>query len=101
MENHCIGAGMLNIDSLPKTFKFYHDAGHGWLCVPRTLIQFLGLSSEITEYSYFDQENIYLEEDYDAGLFDQAMKEKLPFHKYDTVAIYHDHSPIRNKARTR
>lgn len=80
-------------------FKFYNDAGHGWLAVPTPIVEWLGIKSQISSYSYFDNSTVYLEEDCDATLFDNAMKAKGL--NYKTESIYHDRSPIRQKRRTR
>lgn len=50
-------------------FKFYSDAGHGWLAVKRELLEQFGLLSKVTHYSYQKGETVYLEEDCDASLF--------------------------------
>lgn len=50
-------------------FKFISDPGHGWLKVPRHLLNEYGISSKISEYSYQSYNDVYLEEDCDASLF--------------------------------
>lgn len=82
-----------------KPFKFYADPGHGWLCVPKEIIEWLGITGNVTKYSYFDENNIYLEEDCDATMFDRAIKEKGL--SYSIEEIYHaGNSPVRSKKRT-
>jgi hypothetical protein len=50
-------------------FKFYSDAGHGWLAVKRkVLLEFLD-ANQISTYSYQRGGTVYLEEDCDASLF--------------------------------
>jgi len=58
------------------SFLFFSDPGHGWLKIPRKLLQQLGIEQKITHYSYQRSEYVYLEEDCDASLFLQTMKEK-------------------------
>lgn len=58
-----------------KLFNFYTDAGHGWLEVPKSMLVELGIAEQVSGYSYQQGENAYLEEDCDAGLFIEALKE--------------------------
>lgn len=53
---------------------FYSDPGHGWLCVPLELLNWMGLLDQITTYSYMRGGNAYLEEDRDASTFIGACK---------------------------
>ena len=59
------------------TLRFVSDPGHGWLRVPRRLIDELGIAGKISEFSYVSStdEGVYLEEDCDAPLFLNAMKD--------------------------
>ena len=57
-----------------QTFYFYTDPGHGWLEVPRALLQELGIAEKISAYSYQRGETVFLEEDCDYFHFYQAMK---------------------------
>jgi hypothetical protein len=50
------------------------DPGHGWLEVPRGLLDTLGIAAAISPYSYIKGDRAYLEEDCDAGRFLDAMK---------------------------
>ena len=56
-------------------FRFIEDPGHGWLEVPRPLVRHLNI--DVSTYSYYDaaSDNLYLEEDIDAGRFVKAFKE--------------------------
>ena len=60
------------------TFKFYETAGHGYLLAPKELILDLGLEFYISPFSFetlIDKKKwVYLEEDGDAGVFEQAYK---------------------------
>jgi hypothetical protein len=53
----------------PPTIVFHSDAGHGWLQIPKHLMNRLGITKAISSYSYQDRNNVFLEEDYDLGLF--------------------------------
>jgi hypothetical protein len=60
-----------------KTFTFFTDPGHGWLAVSLQDCADIGLSlRDFTHYSYRHIENLYLEEDCDAGLFINAFTSK-------------------------
>ena len=55
-------------------FNYYHDAGHGWLKVPLSLIEHLEISKDISNYSYVKNGYVYLEEDSDASIFIEAYR---------------------------
>lgn len=55
-------------------YIFHEDSGHGWLEVPRAELNNLGISKEISHYSYQNRDNVYLEEDCDARVFINAKK---------------------------
>ncbi len=59
---------------MKPTLTFYQDPGHGWLKVPLELLVELGIENQISGYSYMSLDHAYLEEDCDAGKFDQAMR---------------------------
>jgi len=48
-------------------FKFYADPGHGWLACKFALLCQLGISQNISGYSYVKGSTVYLEEDCDAN----------------------------------
>ncbi|MEE9215652.1 MAG: hypothetical protein V3U54_12930 [Thermodesulfobacteriota bacterium] len=50
-------------------FDFISDLGHGYVKVPLVMIQELGITNKISEYSFKDNEFGYLEEDCDFWLF--------------------------------
>jgi hypothetical protein len=56
-----------------ETFTFYADPGHGWLEVPRELLDGLGIADKITRYSYQRMGKVFLEEDCDFATFALAM----------------------------
>ena len=76
-----------------KTFTFYHDPGHGWLKVNKKDLVELSLEDKISRYSYQSGDNIYLEEDCDATLFQQSYKAKYGELIYKEV--YQDNIFIR------
>lgn len=49
-------------------FRFFIDAGHGWLEVPLRLILLLNLRDKVSDFSYVKGDMVYLEEDCDAQL---------------------------------
>lgn len=73
-------------------YRFFQDPGHGWLEVPRGELDALNLSSRVSQYSYQNDGNVYLEEDCDAPLFfaEKARRDE----RVDVVQIYHEDSPI-------
>lgn len=56
-------------------FTFYQDPGHGWVKVPKQLLRILGISENITPYSYERNGYVYLEEDCDLSRFMGAFEE--------------------------
>ena len=64
---------------MQKTFDFISDPGHGWVKVPVSLLQNLGISREITTYSYMRGAYAYLEEDCDAATFHVAFEKCFGF----------------------
>lgn len=75
--------------------KFYSDPSHGWLAVKRTLLKELGLLEKISSYSYQNGETVYLEEDCDASIFINTLKEKGT--DYALIRKYtNKSSPIRS-----
>ena len=58
------------------TFTHHTDAGHGWVEVPKDLAIALGFVDEISSYSFHDEDNYYLEEDCDAGLLIDTLKNR-------------------------
>ena len=52
------------------------DPAHGWLVVPLTELQSLGIVDRISRYSYLHDGLAYLEEDCDAEVYLQALYAK-------------------------
>jgi hypothetical protein len=68
-------------------FDFFADPGHGWVRVPMTLIEKLGIKDEISHFSYVRGDKVYLEEDGDLGTFIKAMKKinkRIEFREHHT-----------------
>jgi hypothetical protein len=79
------------------TFVFFSDPGHGWLRVLRAQLKQLGVEDKVSRYSYQRGKWAYLEEDCDAALFINAMREagwsfvikqKNSAYKYSTIRQY-------------
>lgn len=80
---------------MAKVFKFYQDSGHGWLAVKVKLLEDLGLTNKITQFSYVNGKTVYLEEDLDVGTFKAAYEQR--FGTLETKSVHHgDRSWIRN-----
>jgi hypothetical protein len=60
---------------MAKTFKFYSDAGHGWLAVKREFLVNLGVQDKISSYSYQRGKTVYLEEDCDCSVLISALRQ--------------------------
>lgn len=58
-------------------FNFRYDSGHGWLEVPKSAVKNSGIASRISEYSYFNGDSVYLEEDMDMRTFLDAYVELM------------------------
>lgn len=79
-----------------KNFKFYADAGHGWLAVKREFLIELGILDKISNFSYQKGKTVYLEEDCDMTVFQKEMKRQdIDYGIIDTLR-WPDHSYIRN-----
>ena len=84
----------------PKKFNLYIDPGHAWLRVPLSELRRLSLLSQISSYSFINNEWVYLEEDQDAALYLERLKEDNfdPFNEWGCVnkIISDNPSQIRN-----
>ena len=58
------------------TIDFYDDSSHGWAKVSINEIKELGIEKDITTYSYMTDDSVFLEEDYDLGLYINAIKKQ-------------------------
>jgi len=77
--------------------KYYHDPGHGWVAVKRSLLVESGLEKQISSFSYQKGQTVYLEEDRDAYKFVKTMEAKG--YAFDVEHRYSEKSsPIRSYA---
>jgi hypothetical protein len=83
-----------------KSFDFYEDPGHGWLRVPKALLDKLGITNKISGFSYMRGDWAYLEEDCDYAVFAVAMRDSgNPDFKVREHVARHQYSRIRNYER--
>ena len=54
----------------------YSDPGHGWFKVPIKVLKELGIEDKITYFSHMRGTDAFLEEDLDAGVLLQALKDR-------------------------
>ena len=80
-------------------FDFHQDGGHAWLKVSKDLHNKTNLTAKhISCFSYQDNNNYYLEEDCDATMYLNNLKEQGI--KYSLIIVDDgDYSPIRNLSR--
>ena len=57
-------------------FTFYADPGHGWLRVSKSLLERLAISSRISNCSYQRGDYAYLEEDCDAAVLVNTLRDR-------------------------
>jgi hypothetical protein len=55
------------------TRYWYSDPGHSWLKVKYSELEKLGIQCQISSFSYRNGDDVYLEEDCDAGKYIVAM----------------------------
>lgn len=78
---------------------YYGDAGHGWYRVKKKDLAYLGLLDKISMYSYERGASVYLEEDRDASLFFDKVRD-TPKMLWDTKQAKRvSRSPIRSYTR--
>ena len=67
---------LAGLEKSARTIKviYYTDPSHGWIQVPKDLLDELGIADKISRYSYMKGPWAYLEEDRDASLFARAAK---------------------------
>ncbi len=64
---------------MKKQFDYIVDPGHGWVKVPLMLLIELGIAEKITRFSYYNNGQVYLEEDCDAPQFAGAFASRFGF----------------------
>jgi hypothetical protein len=79
------------------TYRFITDPGHGWLEVPRAELDSLGITHQISEYSYQRQDMAYLEEDNDFAVFHAAKTARAEPVKY--TEVHQENTFVRNLPR--
>jgi len=57
-------------------FTYYSDPGHGWVKVPRRLLDKLEIADKISSFSYARGDSVYLEEDCDLTKLQLALDSK-------------------------
>jgi hypothetical protein len=80
--------------NMKKTYVFHEDPGHGWLAVKRKELVQLNLMNKISTCSYQNGDTVYLEEDCDAGLFIEKMKELNQ--EVEIRRSFRENTPIRS-----
>ena len=75
-------------------YHWFSDPGHGWLRVEKAELFELGISDQISDYSYQRSKYAYLEEDLDLDTFAKA-KEKQGV----KITLYHHITDKRSKIR--
>ena len=79
-----------------RPYLFIETSHHGYLRVPQSEIEELGISDKITEYSFKDDLYAYLEEDCDLVAFIEAKEQKNGEdydHEEDTFYVYVEKFP--------
>ena len=79
-----------------KQYTYHTDPGHGWVEVELDELCLFGLENKISHYSYQNGSKVFLEEDCDAALFLNALKDFDEV--YELVHIHKEVTPIRNYA---
>jgi len=74
------------MSKVKSKYQFYADPGHGWLRVPYSELERLGIADKITRYSYTKGENVFLEEDCDMSTF---MKAKADLNEKVVIQVIH------------
>lgn len=53
------------VEVKPMKYRYVNDPGHGWVGVPKSELNRLGIADQISTYSYVEGETVWLEEDCD------------------------------------
>lgn len=81
---------------MERKLTFFTDPGHGWLAVEKTELKKLGIADKVSSCSYMKGEIAYLEEDDDAGIFINALKQRDPDIEISIKESHDEVTPIRN-----
>jgi len=79
-----------------KIFIFFSDSCHGWIRVPRSLLNKLGIEDKISTYSYQKGDYVYLEEDADATTFIEEYEKQTGKEAQFKDSVCRIRSRIRN-----
>jgi len=79
--------------------KVYSDPGHAWGAVKRKVLDQLGITNNITEYSYQKGGTVYLEEDCDLGTLLTTLRDKNIGFTVVEKNSANRYSPIRSYER--
>lgn len=82
----------------PALYTWASDPGHAWLIVNMDELRELGITSRISSYSYHNNGLAYLEEDCDAPIFIEAMRNRGVTIEFRGAHVNHD-SVIRTYRR--
>ena len=78
-----------------QKIRHISDDRHGWLEVPVSELEVLGIANQITPYSYRKDDKAYLEEDQDAQTYLDARK-ATGWTKPEIVNVYQSRCRIRS-----
>ena len=75
-----------------EELTYLQDPGHGWIRCPITLAEQLGFAARVSPYSYHQTEtgDIWLEEDCDAALLIEALRERGIAYRLHEIVINGD-----------
>ena len=81
-----------------KTLVMYEDPGHGWCKVSRNDKIFQMIAKEVTNFSHQRGDSVYLEEDYDLGLYYKKLEElgyeiKWKYNHTDNLSRIRNYEP--------
>ena len=79
--------------------KVYSDPGHAWGAVKRKVLDQLGITNTITEYSYQKGGTVYLEEDLDLGTLINSLRNLGLDYTIQEKNLPYRYSPIRGYDR--
>ena len=77
---------------------YFNDGGHGWYSVKREKLKTMGILEKVSSFSYQKGRSVYLEEDWDAGLFFNNLTEEEK-QSIKVVNSCSNRSPVRGYSR--
>ena len=82
--------------------KWFIDSGHGWLRVNKKEFEKdINASRQVSEYSYYDDDYVYLEEDCDASMYIKHIQINYENLTYIPEQYYDGHCFVRDLNRIR